>query len=198
MTKTSPKPKTRQVAPPRLKISQPEMRKTLLVVFHLLAADGLQLGEHRVDVEILALLFRRLEFRFLAGGLGRRQQGCATLGGVDRPYHPGAEAARRTKHDSQFWFRVWFGGHGSDLGTESPLGRRQGAVVRNTTWDCFWALSRYFSKPLRRRPRWAYIGQFPSSPMTTGFASKTGGRSTKEICHEQRTADAEGDCRVAR
>src|ERR1700722_2378668 len=78
-----------------------------------------------------------------------------------------------------------------------PSAGGQGAVVQNTTWDCFRALSRYFSKPLRHGPRWAYIGPFPSSPMTTDFASKTGGRSTKEICHEQRTADAQGDCRLA-
>src|ERR1039458_9982159 len=36
------------------------------------AADGLQLGEHRIDIEILALLLARLEFRLLAGGLGGR------------------------------------------------------------------------------------------------------------------------------
>src|SRR5260370_1099061 len=33
--------------------------------------------------------------------------------------------------------------------------------------------------------------------MTTGFASKRGGRSAKEICHEQCTADAKGNRRVA-
>jgi hypothetical protein len=33
--------------------------------------------------------------------------------------------------------------------------------------------------------------------MTKGFASERGGRSAKEICHEQRAADAEGDGRLA-
>src|ERR1700679_542136 len=46
----------------------------VLFVVLLLAADGLQLGEYRVDVEIIALLLGRLEFRLLAGGLGSRQQ----------------------------------------------------------------------------------------------------------------------------
>src|SRR3984893_6153234 len=35
----------------------------------LLAADGLQLREHRIDIEVVALLFGRLVFRLLPGGL---------------------------------------------------------------------------------------------------------------------------------
>src|SRR3984885_4680043 len=50
----------------------------------LLAADGLQLGEHGIDIEIVALLLGGLEFRLLAGGFGGRQQGGATIGGVGR------------------------------------------------------------------------------------------------------------------
>src|ERR1700685_1617850 len=45
-------------------------------------------------------------------------------------------------------------------------------------------------------PDGLYRGQFPSSLMTTASPPR-GGRSTKEICHEQCTADAKGDCRVA-
>src|ERR1700680_2248585 len=55
-----------------------------LLVVLLLAADGLQLGEHGVDVEVVALLLGWLEFRFLAGGFGGRQQSGAAIGGVDR------------------------------------------------------------------------------------------------------------------
>src|SRR5882757_7226063 len=40
--------------------------------------------------------------------------------------------------------------HPSPAGGERP--------VRSTTWDRFWALSRHFSRPLRRRPPKAYIG----------------------------------------
>src|ERR1700744_1835491 len=77
----------------------------------------------------------------------------------------------------------------------SPPGR--GRSVASRTWDCFQALSRHFRKPLRPSRRKAYIGpNSPSSLMTTGFALKRGGRSTKEICHEQRTADAQGDRRL--
>src|SRR6202022_3862858 len=55
-----------------------------LFLLRLLAADRLQLGEHGVDVEVVALLLGRLEFRLLAGGLGGRQQGGAAVGGVGR------------------------------------------------------------------------------------------------------------------
>jgi hypothetical protein len=44
-----------------------------LVLVRLLAADGFQLGEHRIDVEIVAALFRGLQLRLLAGGLRGRQ-----------------------------------------------------------------------------------------------------------------------------
>jgi hypothetical protein len=43
---------------------------------------------------------------------------------VDRPHHAGTKAAWRAKHD----FQVWFGGHRSDPGTESPLADGQGPV----------------------------------------------------------------------
>src|SRR3978361_1515782 len=56
----------------------------VLLLVGLLAADGLQLSEHRIDVEVVALLFARLEFRLLAGGLRGRQQGGAAIGGVRR------------------------------------------------------------------------------------------------------------------
>src|ERR1700722_19404650 len=56
----------------------------LLLVLRFLAADGLQLGEDGVDIEIVALFLRRLGFRLLAGGLGGRQQGGAALGGIGR------------------------------------------------------------------------------------------------------------------
>ena len=39
------------------------------------------------------------------------------LDGIDGPHYPGAEAAGRTKHDFEVWFR-WHRGY---LGTESPL-----------------------------------------------------------------------------
>jgi len=44
--------------------------------------------------------------------------------GINGAHHPGAEAARRTKHE----FQVWFGWHGSDLSTESPLTGGPGTV----------------------------------------------------------------------
>src|SRR3984957_6300880 len=44
------------------------------LLIRLLAADRLQLGEYRVNVEIVALFFGLDEFRLLAGGLGGRQQ----------------------------------------------------------------------------------------------------------------------------
>jgi hypothetical protein len=44
--------------------------------------------------------------------------------GIDGPYHPGAEATGRTKHDSE----VWFGWHQGYLGTESPLAGGQGTA----------------------------------------------------------------------
>src|ERR1700739_4081149 len=59
-------------------------RRENLLLVRLLAADGLQLGEHGVDIEVVALLFGRLEFRLLAGGLGGRQQSGAAIGGIDR------------------------------------------------------------------------------------------------------------------
>src|SRR5260370_38640656 len=55
-----------------------------LLLVRLLAADGLQLGEHGIDVEIVALFLARLEFRLLAGGLRGRQQVRAAVGGVGR------------------------------------------------------------------------------------------------------------------
>src|ERR1700761_2862806 len=77
----------------------------------------------------------------------------------------------------------------------SPPGR--GRSIATRTWDCFQALSRHFRKPLRLGRRKAYIGlNSPSSLMTTGFAPERGGRNAKEICHEQRTADAKGDRRL--
>src|ERR1700685_679253 len=39
-----------------------------LLLLRLLPTDGLQLGEHGVDVEVVALLLARLELGFLAGG----------------------------------------------------------------------------------------------------------------------------------
>src|SRR5271168_5173485 len=69
-------------AAPKCVTAAAPVRRLLLLL--LLAANGLQLGEYRVDVEVLALLFGRLEFRLLAGGLGRRQQGRAAVGGIDR------------------------------------------------------------------------------------------------------------------
>src|ERR1700722_15355135 len=69
-------------AAPKCVTAAAPVRRLFLLL--LLAADGLQLREHRVDVEVLALFFGRLEFRLLAGGFGRRQQGCAAIGGVDR------------------------------------------------------------------------------------------------------------------
>src|SRR6266567_8775023 len=80
--------------------------------------------------------------------------------------------------------------HPSPVGGERP--------IRIRTWDCFRALSRRFSRPLRQYPGKAYKApNSPSSPMTTDFASERGGRGPKEICHEQCTADAKGDGRVA-
>src|SRR5271170_2766786 len=37
----------------------------------------------------------------------------------------------------------------------SPAARERSVLGR--TWGCFWALSRHFSRPLRARPRTAYI-----------------------------------------
>src|SRR6201996_8516745 len=66
-------------------------RGLLLVVFWLAAAaDGLQLGEHGVDIEVVALFLAGLEFRILAGGLGGRQQGGAAIGGLQRLFLRGA------------------------------------------------------------------------------------------------------------
>src|SRR5581483_5044935 len=57
-----------------------------LLLLRLLPADRLQLGEHGIDIEIVAalagLLVRRL--RLLLGGLGGRQQGGAAILLVDR------------------------------------------------------------------------------------------------------------------
>ena len=59
-------------------------------------------------------------------------------------------------------------------------------------------LSRAIKTIERSALRRLYRDEFPSSLMTIGFTpKKSGGRSVKEICHEQCTADAEGDCRVA-
>src|SRR5258706_16083014 len=41
-----------------------------LLLLRLLATDGLQFCKHRIDVEVVALLFGGLEFRFFPGGLG--------------------------------------------------------------------------------------------------------------------------------
>ncbi|MEH2558760.1 hypothetical protein V1286_006289 [Bradyrhizobium algeriense] len=45
----------------------------MFLVALLLAADGLELGEHSVDVEIVALLFGRPQFRFLLRGNALRR-----------------------------------------------------------------------------------------------------------------------------
>src|SRR3984893_11660103 len=50
----------------------------------LLDADGPQLRELRIDIELVALLFGRLVFRPLPGGFGGRQQRGAAVGGVGR------------------------------------------------------------------------------------------------------------------
>src|ERR1700754_267649 len=61
---------------------RPGHEASLLV---LLAPDRLQLSEHRIDIEVVALLFGRLEFRLLArGGFRGRQQGGAAIGLVGR------------------------------------------------------------------------------------------------------------------
>ena len=44
--------------------------------------------------------------------------------GIDGPHYPGAEAAGRTKHNSE----VWFSWHGAISGTESPLAGGQGTA----------------------------------------------------------------------
>src|SRR5690348_14127099 len=62
----------------------------LLVFVDLLAADGLQLGEHGIDVEVVALPLGGLELRLLAGGLGGRQQRGAAILGIDRLFLGGA------------------------------------------------------------------------------------------------------------
>src|SRR5580692_5662282 len=68
----------------------------------------------------------------------------------------------------------------------TPRRRAGNGQFETRTWGRFRALSRHFHRPLRRYPLTAYIGlEFPSSLMTTGFASEKGGRSAKEICHEQ-------------
>ncbi len=67
------------------------------------------------------------------------------LHGIDRPHHPGTEAARRTKHDSQ----GWFGLHGNDLGPNHPSPAGGERSIRITNWDWFRALSRPFIRPLR-------------------------------------------------
>src|SRR6185436_9398104 len=73
------KRRARRVALPR-PISSTNREILLLLVVLLLAADGLQLGEHGVDVEVVFLLFARLEFRLLPGGLGGRKQRGAAVG----------------------------------------------------------------------------------------------------------------------
>src|ERR1700733_12867465 len=61
------------------------VERAALLLLVLLAPDRLQLGEHRVDIEVVALLFGRLEFRLLArGSLRRRQQRGAAVGLVGR------------------------------------------------------------------------------------------------------------------
>src|SRR5258708_28530975 len=79
-----PQNKNAAGCPAAFEISQTEYERPLLVVVLLLAADGLQLGEHGVDVEIVALLFAGFEFRLFLGGLGGRQQGGAAVGRGDR------------------------------------------------------------------------------------------------------------------
>jgi len=82
--------KTRQVAPPRSKISQPETRNLYSSSSCFFPPIVFSFREHRIDVEVVALLFGRLEFRLLLGGLGGRQQGGATVGGGDRFFLGGA------------------------------------------------------------------------------------------------------------
>src|SRR5579872_5088979 len=56
-----------------------------LLLIRLLAADVLELGEHGVDVEVVAApLGGGLQLRLLAGGLGGRQQRRAAMGDVGR------------------------------------------------------------------------------------------------------------------
>src|SRR5277367_476331 len=55
-----------------------------LFLVRLLAADGLELGEDRIDVEVVALFLRRLVLRLLAGGFGGRQQRRAAVADVGR------------------------------------------------------------------------------------------------------------------
>src|SRR3974390_1473385 len=55
-----------------------------LLLFGLLAADGLQLGEHGIDIEVVAVLFGNLDFGLLARGLRRRQERGTAVRRVDR------------------------------------------------------------------------------------------------------------------
>src|ERR1700732_20556 len=98
------------VIPWRYEASNPESRDSgsgasapsrmtnsvVLLLLRLLATDRLQLGEHGVDVEVVALLFGGLEFRLLAGGLGSRQQRGAAVGGVGG-LHAGGGPRRGTE-----------------------------------------------------------------------------------------------------
>src|SRR3954470_10920905 len=75
--------KTRRIAPPRSNRMRCREGSLLLLFLMLLAAERLELGEHGVDVEVVARPLGRLEF-VLLGGLGGRQQGRSAIGGMDR------------------------------------------------------------------------------------------------------------------
>src|SRR5579863_5436094 len=68
----------------RRRLIQISLRFRNLFLVRLLAADGLELGEDGIDVEVVALFFRRLILRLLAGGFGGRQQRRATMADVGR------------------------------------------------------------------------------------------------------------------
>src|SRR3954468_23002276 len=81
--------------------------------------------------------------------------------------------------------------HPSPVGGERP--------IRIRTWGCFWARSRHFWQAIApMAPQGVYRRRIPVITDDRRLRlPKRGGRGPKEICHEQCTADAKGDGRVA-
>src|SRR4051794_6002576 len=92
--------KKRRVSPPRLHSMTTEGEGLLLLLVLLLAAERLQLGEHGIDVEIVAGPLRGFVL-VLLGGFGGRQQGGAAIGRVDRLFLGRARPRNRVRSASR-------------------------------------------------------------------------------------------------
>src|SRR5215471_13739064 len=109
--------------------------------------------------------------------------------------------AQKPRGEQSTIFRSGLAAIGAILGPKHPLPTGRDRSNRLTNWARLRSVSRPISnrpisQPLRRRPFKAYIEQIPVIVDDRRLRLQAGGRIAKEICHEQRTADAEGDCRV--